>query len=136
MESLFQKYKIKISSRQIYNLYPGYCMQCNLKNGGNYTFFIPLSPNEQIIICNECHSMKKVNEIMKKIQKDTFHDKLEMNKHYTIIDNEIMSPEWIVDPEYKMNLIDLNIIYVPLIRNNEKKFYPLRNLIILNDIKI
>jgi hypothetical protein len=135
LNDYFQQDSIQLSWNSNSQFYPGYCEQCYMNNGGIVTNCIPLLPNCQIIICNECEIFlkEKINQCIEKLQKNTFFELLDKELEYNISNQEL---KWKIDKRFRFFIHYHKNVYIPMIKENHLKFVLLRHLIILNDIKI
>lgn len=143
IQAIFHHSGINLHKGPLQDYYPGHCDQCQMKRGGTKTIIYGMTPEYKVLLCEKCYQdlQPKILSVVTHLQNLTFYNSLPRDQNFHIL-NECGQLEsgWHLHPKYSFYHISNNLVYLPMIQSgsNDKLFrmVPLRNLMVLNDIKL
>jgi hypothetical protein len=139
ISKFFQKSGVHLHQGELQDYYPGYCEQCQMKQGGQRTILYGVTPYHFILSCDLCYKeMKpKMKQLISHLQDVTHFNKIDRDKEYVILDDYgQIDHSWKIDPKYNFFWFEKKQIYIPVKKGCKSFKIPLRIFSIMNDIHV
>ena len=134
---LFQEAQITLSNT-IPSFYPGSCHQCDMHNHGNKTHLIDIAPDLRIVICNKCYATMRSN-IHQTLQRAQEKSAYNYFKRLVPPATELDIPHgfwyesgWTTNSHYKVFPVVKGMVYIPVVKDQEQRLIPMKDLLFLN----